>query len=125
MRRVWLCAAILAVIIISCAVSTIVVEKKCSELTEKIVAAQELYNSGSKEEAVKRMDGIYDDWEWACRYFSCVMEKERLFELNASIARIKPFMESDNDELSAEFRSVIFQLELIGNSEMPYIWNVL
>ncbi len=124
-QRVKLCVVLLAFALLVSVSGMWLITYRCNELSEDISRARETYYSGDKERALFLMDAVVMEWERDCQIFSCFVTGEKLFELNASIARLTPFMEDDNDELSAEFMTVLGQLDRIRETEAPHIYNIL
>lgn len=125
MQRVWVCTVIMVLLAGASVFGAWLVDSSCERLSDGINEAKSLYDEGEISAAVERMDALYDEWDMDLKIMSCLAGKDRLSGLNASIARVKPFMETENDELDAEILSVLYQLDLLRREEKPYYWNIL
>lgn len=85
---------------------------------------QKLMEEGKQEEALIEADKLIDYWDKLRNRSHFLVRSDKIGNINASFARIKPYIEEDNDELNAEFESVKEMLEWFYKSEMPYPNNI-
>lgn len=85
---------------------------------------QKLMEEGKQEEALIEADKLIDYWDKLRNKSHFLVRCDKIGNINASIARIKPYIEEDNDELNAEFESVKEMLKWFYKSEMPYPNNI-
>ncbi|MBE6839086.1 MAG: DUF4363 family protein [Ruminococcus sp.] len=124
MQRVKLCIVLLSLTFLASLSGMFFITYHCNELSGDITKARDAYYSGDKETALAIMETAVSEWNRDCRAFSCFVKGEKLMELNSSVSRLIPFMESDNDELSAEFMTTLSHLELMHEAEIPHIYNI-
>ena len=125
MRRVKLCSVILIIPIFLSAGSLWLISYNCNKLTSQIITVQELYEKGEIPSALDKADELNRSWNSYYKILSCLVKYDKLSGINSSIAKIRPYIENDSDELSAEFRSVLYQIKMLNNTEFPYLYNIL
>lgn len=125
MQRVKLCAVILLILIALSVGSLWLISYNCNKLTLQIAEVQELYENREIPSALKKADELNRSWRSCYKLLSCLVKHDKLSEINSSIARIRPFLENDDDELNAEFGSILYQINLLRDTEFPYLHNIL
>ena len=125
MRRVKFCCVILLIIIVLSSFSLYIINKSCDNLTDEIHQIQELYQKKDTKSALEKTEELNLSWEKTYKLLSCLVKHEKLSEINSSIARFRPFIENGNDELTAEFGSALYQIDLLCETEFPYLHNIL
>ena len=95
---------------------------RITELTERVMR---LAKSGNRELALKEEERLYREWEDYQNAASIFVRNEKIADVQNSMARIRPMIENDCDELYAEFANVLSGLEWIVESEIPRISNVM
>lgn len=85
---------------------------------------QALVENGKHEEAVAEADKIIEYWEKLHKGSNVIVRSDKIAEIHVTIARIKPHIVEENDELSAEFESLKEMIRWLYESEMPYPSNI-
>lgn len=124
MLRIKFCAGILLALMIFCASSLWVIKsesEKLCRLTENVKILSENEKTGEAMEACHELARF---WESYYKLLSVFVKGDKLIGINASVAKIKPYLEEENEELKAELDSIIYQAEWILETEFPYFHNV-
>lgn len=97
--------------------------------TEEVIAAAdkviELYGGGDKEGAVREAEKLERLWAKYEKSQSSLANDCALHDISAGMARIKPSIESGNEDVEAEIRNIRRQLALIYRSELLQWDNIL
>lgn len=125
MARVKACFAILGVLVIICGVTLTLINSRCDVLAEQVTEISKFTENNKTEKAIEMVDKLDRTWEGDYKLLSCLVRHEKLAELNASLAKLRPLLESNNDEISAEISTILFQISLIKETEFPYLYNIL
>lgn len=124
MRRVKLCCIILGIVLFFSLGSLWVLDYECGKLLNQISVIEELQTQEKTAQALEETDELCRMWQHSYKILSVMVRSDKLSEVNAILARLRPLMEKDNDELGAELRSAIYQLGLLCETEYPYLHNI-
>ncbi len=80
--------------------------------------------NGKPEEAVAEADKIIEYWDKLHKESNIFVRSDKIADIHSSVARIKPYIVEENDELSAEFESLKERVKWLYESEMPYPSNI-
>lgn len=108
--RIKFCAGILLALMIFCASSLWVIKsesEKLCRLTENVKILSENEKTGEAMEACHELARF---WESYYKLLSVFVKGDKLIGINASVAKIKPYLEEENEELKAELDSIIYQV---------------
>ncbi|MEG0614875.1 MAG: DUF4363 family protein [Oscillospiraceae bacterium] len=124
MKRVIFCIVILAAIISFSAYSLYSLNFHCSELSADVTEISLLSEKNDKKQALEKTQELVKSWENDYKFFSMMVRHEKLFEINASIAKIRSMIIAENDELLSELDTILYSLDLLKKSEFPYLHNI-
>lgn len=124
MARIKISLVIIILITVGSIFSTYAIQNKYHKLLTMIENTQALVENGKQEEAVTEADKIIEYWEKLHKGSNVIVRSDKIAEIHVTIARIKPHIVEENDELSAEFESLKEMIRWLYESEMPYPSNI-
>lgn len=124
MRRVKLCSIILVVLVFFSVSSLWLIDFKCDSLVSQITGIQSLCEKKETTQALVKTEQLNRSWNNCYKLLSCLVKSDRLSEIDRSMARIGPFIENSSDDLSSELQSMLYQIDLLRETEFPYIYNI-
>ena len=125
MKRVKLCSVILVVLITITIGTLFMIQKKCTELKDLAGQTLILYENKSTEEALKKAEELNQTWDKHYKFFHCSVKNDKLYNINSEIAKIKPLIENNDDQVISELNSLIYELDFLSNNETPHIYNII
>ncbi len=125
MGRVKLSIAILLLILSYSITSTFIIKHSTDKLIGAIEDTQQLVDQGKEKEAIESMDRLYDISESYDDIASIFIRSDKTSGIPTSLARIKPLIKKDNDEVHAELESLKALVKWIYKSERPVYSNIL
>ena len=124
MTRVKVSLWILAVILAVCICSVIFVNRKTECLNQKLDMVLECVDSEKPEEAMVLAAELEDYCFSYCKTISMLVNSDKTTTIRGAVKRIKPLIEMESDEISAEIESIKGLLEQLYRSELPLIYNI-
>lgn len=124
MKRVRICLVIMASLIVMSIISVMIIHSECDELYAITTQIQEYVDDNDTENAIKKADELEHIWQRNYKVFRCITSNPKIFDLNELIARIKPNIIEDNQDLSSDLNSILYNLDFISNKETPHIYNI-
>lgn len=125
MTRIKISCGILLLIIIMGISGYFLLKHEVNEVIDNIDKTQALSDEGRIDEALAAADLLLKDWDKFHTYASVFVNNNKISPAQISISRIKPLIESGNDELSAEYETARSALKWIIESEIPRLTNIL
>lgn len=125
MKRVKFCLIILAIIIISSITMVFVLKSYNEKLTEKIDDALSSWQQQDYAKATEKVDDLCEFWNKYNARLSCIIRRDKLDHISMSVAKLKPLIESRNDEFLSECESIKFSVEMIFDCELPKLHSIL
>lgn len=122
MKRLILCAVIIAVIIAGAMMSVASIKKKNNILISKLNEAIKLADDGEKEQALDAVRDLNDYWTDYYIKISFLVESSRLDDISTSVAKLRPLLEKDSEEFFSECEVIRFGVTLVYDSELP-LWH--
>lgn len=137
MQRIKLCGFILLFLVLISVGSLFLMNRKCEQLmsqAEQIMICweeQQRYQENLPTEqqnpsaaSIQAAEGLKTCWLNSYPILNVLVNQNKLSELNASVARILPFLLESSDELPSELQSILYQLQLLRQTEFPYVYNI-
>lgn len=124
MRRVKLCSLILLSIIVLSIGSVLFLNHKCNQVLSQISAVEVLYEKKKTAEALEKTDELCRLWNQTYKILSILVKNDKLSDINGIMARLRPLLEENNEEVAAELQSAAHQLDVIRKTEFPYLHNI-
>lgn len=124
MRRVGICCIIMVILIGTSIMSVFIIGNNCISLKDTVSEIQILYKNDETAQALKKTEELNRSWNKRYKILSTLINQDKLYEINTSIAKIRPFIQDGNDEIDAEFQSILYNLEFIRSSEFPFLYNI-
>ncbi len=125
MIRIKISFAIIAAIIVLGISGFFVLRHETLEVMDYLDQTRELADSGRKTEALESADRLLGDWDKFHTYASIFITNDKISDAQESISRIRALIETDNDELDAEFDTAEVALNWIIEGEIPRLTNIL
>jgi len=101
------------------------IRKKCTELKDLAGQTLILYENKNTEEALKKAEELNQTWDKHYKFFHCSVKNDKLYNINSEIAKIKPLIENNDDQVISELNSLIYELDFLSNNETPHIYNII
>ena len=124
MGRVKLCFGILITIIIFGIAGIVIIENKTNNVIDMIDETKSYSDSGDTEKAMESVAELEKEWEKYHRLASILIRNDKISAVQESVSRLRPLIESENDELNAEYATAKNSLKWIIESEIPRITNI-
>ena len=102
-----------------------VLRNETYELIGLIDETKSYSDSANTEEALKSADKLLKKWDKFHTYASVFINNDKISDVQESVSRLKALIETDNDELNAEYDSAKSTLKWIVESEIPRWTNIL
>jgi hypothetical protein len=92
----------MALVLTLCISSTVFIRKEAKHLIDDLQYSAEMLDKGNKDEAYKTIDHAEKEWHRLEFITDMLMKSNVTLEINASFAKLKPYLEKDNAEFFAE-----------------------
>lgn len=125
MIRIKISFGIIIAIIILGISGFFVLQHETEEIMGMIDETKSYSDSENTEDAIKSVDKLIDKWDKFHTYASIFINNDKISDVQESISRLKALIETDNDELNAEFDTAKSALKWIIESEIPRWTNIL
>ena len=125
MIRIKISIGIIAAIIVLGAVGFFMLKNETDEIIAMLDETRELSDKEKKEEALESVDALLEDWDKFHTYASVFVNKDKISATQNSRSRLKALIETDNDELNAEYDTAESSIKWIVESEIPRWTNIL
>ena len=125
MIRIKISIGIIAAIIVLGAVGFFMLKNETDEIIAMLDETRELSDNGKKEEALESVDELLEEWEKVHTYASVFVNTDKISATQNSMSRLKALIETDNDELNAEYDTAESSIKWIVESEIPRWTNIL
>ncbi len=124
MNRVKLgCAILLALVLLSGSAAWLV-RSETSRLLEQLDTLRDAAKASS-EEAEQAYQDFYEQWEKSERRLNLVVWRDKVVQIDVTVAHLTPMLGADCDELESELSEARMWIQRLGESEMPFWWNIL
>ncbi len=124
MKRIILCASILLFICISSFMTLNMLKKNTARFSNDLEDISNLYQLERYDEAYRKADVLYSDWNKFCRTASVIVDLDRLEEINSSFAKLLPLINIQAEETESEIKSLSKRIERLYGAEIPLWYNV-
>ena len=125
MIRIKISIGIIAAIIVLGAVGFFMLKNETDEIIAMLDETRELSDKGKKEEALESVDALLEEWGKFHTYASVFVNNDKISATQNSMSRLKALIETDNDELNAEYDTAESSIKWIVESEIPRWTNIL
>lgn len=125
MIRIKISFGIIIAIIVLGVSGFFVLRHETNEIIGLIDETKSYSDSENTEEALKSADKLLKKWDKYHVYASIFINNDKIGDVQESVSRIKALIETDNDELNAEYDSAKSSLKWIVESEIPRWTNIL
>ena len=124
MKRIILCTSILLFICISSFMTLNMLKKNTARFSSDLEDISNLYQLERYDEAYRKADVLYSDWNKFCRTASVIVDLDRLEEINSSFAKLMPVINIQAEETESEIKSLSKRIERLYGAEIPLWYNV-
>lgn len=125
MIRIKISIGIIAAIIVLGAVGFFMLKNETDEIIAMLDETRELSDNGKKEEALESVDALLEELDKFHTYASVFVNNDKISATQNSMSRLKALIETDNDELNAEYDTAESSIKWIVESEIPRWTNIL
>lgn len=114
------------ILAISCCsvLSAVVIRHENNEIIGIIDQITAYNQSGDSKKASEAAEILNMKWYTFERKIGVFVRDDKVQEISASVARVKPYLEEANDELEAELQNISRRLNTIYLSELPVWYHV-
>jgi len=123
-KRVRICVYIITIIVVFSISMLFVLKTYNEKLIEKIDSALLSWQNNEIETALNKVDDVNSYWETYYKGISFIIQSDKIEHLNSCIAKLKPLLETENDEFYAECESIKFGIRMILDSSIPKLHSV-
>lgn len=117
------CAILLALVLLSGSAAWLV-RSETSRLLEQLDTLRDAAKA-SPEEAEQAYQDFYEQWEKSERRLNLVVWRDKVVQIDVTVAHLTPMLGADCDELESELSEARMWIQRLGESEMPFWWNIL
>ncbi|MCD7823292.1 MAG: DUF4363 family protein [Oscillospiraceae bacterium] len=88
-------------------------------------AIEEVLNSESEEEAAAAVEELEDAFREYSKRLSCIVDEDILEEMEGAVCMLKPMLQSDSDEFTAQCELIRSYAKRILDREIPSPGRIL
>lgn len=126
MKRLWIAAALLSILLAGTLVNAWYVQSLCDTLTERLDGAQQLARENQWEQASALTRQVYQDWQAHHFYLHCVLRHSDTDQILRSFRSVLQYLDiQELDQYAAANADLLAQLELLAEMEQASVVNVL
>lgn len=126
MKRLWIAAALLSILLAGTLVNAWYVQSLCDNLTERLDGAQQLARENQWEQASALTRQVYQDWQAHHFYLHCVLRHSDTDQILRSFRSVLQYLDiQELDQYAAANADLLAQLELLAEMEQASVVNVL
>lgn len=126
MKRLWIAAALLAVLLAGTLVNAWYVQSLCDSLTERLDTAQQLARAERWKQASELTRQVYQDWQKHHFYLHSVLRHSDTDQILRSFRSVLQYLDiQELDQYAAANADLLAQLELLAEMEQASVVNVL
>lgn len=125
MKRFYLSCIILLTIIFSSCFLLHQLNEYTATFTQKIDQAYSLAKNNETDNALTKVEEINRFWEKYYVHMSLIVQSEKLNEISDSVSKLKPLLQSENEEFFSECYNIKFDIKLIYDSQYPSFHSII
>ncbi len=126
MKRLWLAAALFAVVILLCVTALMYQQQQIHRLLQQLDRVEAAFKDNATEEAHTLAVQLCDSYERSTRLFPCFMSHSDLMECRESVVLLPSILKDGNaEEFHMESARCRAHLERLIAVEKPTIQNIL
>ena len=124
MKRIILAISLIFILCTGSLTSLLYLKKHSENIESHAEYILNLCQKGDSENALEYAEDFLQYWEKTSRTLNVLVDTDRISTINSSIYKIKPFIESDSDELIAELESIMAGARWLYECEKPMWYNI-
>ena len=124
MNRVRLGVAILLTLVLCSCGTAWLVRSETSRLLKQLDTVQQIAET-QPEQAKQAFAEFQNQWEKSERRLNLVVWRDKVLQIDVTVSHLAPMQAEDCDELTSELEEVRMWITRLGESEMPFWWNIL
>lgn len=126
MKRLWVSAGILVILLITCTFGLIQTKKISKEMIQTLTSAKMATNEGDSDTALKLSQKAIEDWKHSHKILCTFMQHDKLESIDETLAGL-PMLSyyRASDAFAADCDRGIAQIQSLNDSEIISIENVL
>jgi hypothetical protein len=118
MKRMIFCGVTIVLIFTLCLVTSLYIRKESKEISEHLENSLKYLDEGNKEKASIEIDKITKEWAKIEFITDAMVYNRNNIDICVSVARLKPYFNTDNDELYAEIYACKELLKRLYEAEL-------
>ncbi len=122
MKRIFISIVIIAAIIAAGCFAIAGIEAENMKIYGKI---EEVLSSSTQEEAEAALDGLEEAFRKYSKKLSCIVDEDILEEMEGAMYMLRPMLESESDEFTAQCELLRSYAKRILDREIPSIGRIL
>ena len=125
MNRVRLGVAILLTLVLCSCGTAWLVRSETSRLLKQLDTVQQNCRKPSRSRRSRQFAEFQNQWEKSERRLNLVVWRDKVLQIDVTVSHLAPMQAEDCDELTSELEEVRMWITRLGESEMPFWWNIL
>lgn len=126
MKRLWIAAALLSVMLGSSLVNAWYVQALCDGLSGRLEEAQQLARQEQWDQAERLTQQVYEDWQRHHFYLHSLLRHSDTDQILRSFRSVLQYLDlEETDQYAAANADLLAQLELLAEMEQASVVNVL
>lgn len=124
MKYLYLGAAILAVLLAVCILSTAVIGSHTRRIAETLEDALSAFDGGNLSEAAALADRAKNTWERSAKLLSAMLSHEELDEIDTAFSALDSYRRTQAaDEFRSRCAELALRLRHIAQMDIPFYYN--
>lgn len=126
MKRLWIAAVLMAVLLAGSLIDAWYVQSLCDSLTGRLEEAQQLARAEQWDRASELTQQVYQDWQSHHFYLHSVLRHSDTDQILRSFRSVLQYLDiQELDQYAAANADLLAQLELLAEMEQASVVNVL
>lgn len=126
MKRLWLCVAVIGLLLAGSLLNANYADRLTSEMKDQLLQAQSMAEQGNWEEARSLTQQVYDRWQSLHFYLHSTMRHSDTDQILREFRSVMEYLKLEEpDQYNAANADLVTLLELLAEMEQPSIVNVL
>lgn len=126
MKRLWIAAGLLCVVVGLCTVTTIYQHRRAEDMLALVDAVEEAYRQGDIPAARQAAQELLETYDSACRIMMCFTAHSDMAESQETVRLLPTLLQANGgEELGMEIARLREELTHLRNVDDPLLWNIL
>ena len=126
MKRLWIAAALLALVVGLCLTTEIYQHRRVEDTMALLDELEQAYDDGNLRQAQQTAEQLTQQYESVCRVLMCFTAHSDIAESQETAALLPTLLRQDGtEELKMEIARLREQLAYLRSVDDPLLWNIL